>query len=236
MTVIIYALVKLFDKLEHAESFMKGNLRMSTLRKYKNYRDLNGELRGDPYEGVVSILQPSKIGMVKIGNTEILGTNLASPIVVHCENLLDKYAFCIYSLNSSGFDVISRETLFEFKKILEMHHSCFGLGRYCVVITNANSFISKCRDAIQSLNIEGGLGLVDYYDDSTVHGDFNVDRYGFQKRNIFSHQREYRVLIENDNRSEEYYYLNIGNISNISQLSTTEEFNEKLCINLPPDV
>lgn len=233
MTATIYALVKLFDKLEYAESFMNGNLRFSTLRSYKNLRDINGELRGDPFEGVVSLFQPSKIGMVKIDNVEILGMNIASPIVVQSEDLLDKHAFCLYSLNSRGFKEISNETLTEFKQVLELHNSCYGLGKYCVVITHANTFINKCRDRIKSLNICGSLGLVDYYDDSTFHGDFDVNRYGFQKRFMFSHQREYRILIDNDNRSEECVYLNIEDISNISQLSTTEEFNKLLRISLP---
>ncbi|WP_222860622.1 hypothetical protein, partial [Vibrio cholerae] len=58
--------------------------------------------------------------------------------------------FCIYSLNSRGHDTVSEETIREFKKTLELHESCFGLGKYCVFVTNASEFMKRCQLAIES--------------------------------------------------------------------------------------
>jgi len=234
MPAEIYALVKLLDKMEYAESFRQGHLRMCTLRSYKHYKDVSGELRGDEFEGVVSILQPSKIGEIQFGGNLIKGEDLATPIVICSNELLNKHAFCLYSLNSRGFDSITKDTFDEFRNSLELHHECFGLGKYCVVIINVTEFIERCKRAINKMNIKGKLGLVDYFDDSIIHGALEKEKHGFQKRIKYAHQREYRILIEN-NISMDCYSFNIGDISDISITSNTEEFNKQLKISLPKD-
>jgi len=229
----IYAFVKIFEKECHAKDFVSGKLCMNTIRSFKEYIDLSGELRGDEYEGIVALYQPKELGEIKFGNITIQASELAAPIVVHGNELLNENVFCIYSLNSSGHDSISSETLREFRRTIELHESCFGLGKFCVVILNASEFMLRCRTALEKLKLGGTMGLVEYFNEHEFHGDFNAERFGYHKRSLFKHQREYRIKVNLNSHNPGRYFLEVGNLSDIAMLTTPEEFNSQLEIGLP---
>lgn len=206
---------------------------MNTIRSFKEYKDENGELRGDEYEGIIALYQPEKLREVKIGEVTIPASDHAAPIVIHGEDLLDHNVFCIYSLNSRGYSSVSTETLSDFKRTIELHKSCFGLGKFCVVVLNASKFIDRCRAAIVEKKFAGHLGLVDYFDENKYHGYMAKDNLGFQKRSLFAHQREYRVKIKTNNKKPGPYILPIGDLSDIASIMTPQEFNENLKLQLP---
>lgn len=190
-------------------------------------------MRGDEYEGVIAIYQSKKLGQIKLGEHEILSSDLAAPIVIHCDHLLSHNVFCIYSLNSRGHNTVSAKTLSDFKKTLELHESCFGLGKYCVVITNVSQFIERCQTAIKKLNVNGSLGLVDYFNEREFNGTMPERMLGYQKRNLFSQQREYRVKINLNQSIPRPYVLEVGDLSDIAIMTTPEEFNSQLQLKLP---
>jgi len=229
----IYAFLKIFEKKEYADDFINGKLYMNTIKYFKEYIDISGELRGDRYEGISAIYQPAKIGSFKVEDIEISGSELSAPILVHDGELLNKNAFCIYSLNSSGYEAISAETLLDFKRTIELHESCFGLGNFCVAILNAQEFIDRCTAAIKSNNFAGTLGAVSYYDEREFHGEFPSEKLGYQKQSFFSHQREYRVLLNLRRAEAEPYTLNVGSLADIARLTTPQEFNRQLKLKLP---
>ena len=229
----IFAFVKLFENKNHAQDFVSGKLFMNTIRSFKEYKDEAGDLRGDEYEGIVALYQPEKLGEIKFGEHTIPASELAAPIVMHGNHLLDHNVFCIYSLNSRGHDTVSAETLSDFKRTLELHDSCFGLGKYCVAILNASQFIERCQSAIEKLNVNGNLGLVDYFNEHEFHGNMPSDKLGYQKRSMFSHQREYRVKIDLNRLESGPYILDVGDLSDIAVITTPKEFNEQLELKLP---
>jgi len=53
---------------------------------------------------------------------------------------------------------------------------------------------------------------VQYYDPKEIDGKINA----FQKRDIFSHQSEYRIFVEND--KDESIKMTIGSIEDIAQI------------------
>lgn len=229
---MVYAFVKIFTEESHAEAFRRGELYMKTIRMFKEHKDESGELRGDPMEGVVAWYQPNKIKL-EIGGREIPSNEIAVPIAIYSNELLENNAFFIYSLNSRGYDTISAETIRDFKRTLEIHEACYGLGAYCVAVLNAQEFINRCQAAVKSLNVTGKLGLVDYFDELTFSGALPQERHGFQKRSFFSHQREYRILIDL-NREPDIYTMPVGDLGDITtQVITPDEFNRQLGIRLP---
>lgn len=229
---MIYAFVKIFTEESHAEAFRKGDLFMKTIRMFKEHKDESGELRGDPMEGVVAWYQPDKIKL-EINGQEVAGSEIAAPIAIHSNELLEQNAFCIYSLNSRGHETVSAETIKDFKRTLEIHEACYGLGAYCVAVLNVQEFINRCQEKVKSLNIDGTLGLVDYFDELTFNGTLPKEMHGFQKRSFFSHQREYRVLVDL-RREPDIYTMNIGDLSDITtEVITPDEFNRQLEITLP---
>ncbi|WP_156879116.1 hypothetical protein [Oceanobacter kriegii] len=229
----IFAFVKLFENREYAEDFVDGKLFMNTIRSFKEYKDESGELRGDEYEGIVALYQPDKLGEIRFDEHVIPASDLAAPIVVHGDHLLSHNVFCIYSLNSRGHETVSAETLSDFKRTLELHDSCFGLGKFCVVILNASQFIERCKAAIEKLNVNGNLGLVDYFDEHEFHGSMPEEKLGYQKRSLFSHQREYRVKIDTARPEPSPYILEVGDLSDIAVITTPKEFNSQLELKLP---
>lgn len=229
----IFAFVKIFEEIEHAEALLNGTLFMNTIRSFKEYRDKSGELRGDEYEGIIALYQPCKLKEIKLGEVTIQASEIAAPIVVHGDALLNNNVFCIYSLNSRGHDSVSAETLHDFKRTLELHDSCFGLGKYCVVINNTQEFIERCRKAIEKENFDGSLGLVDYFNEHEFHGNMPEENLGFQKRSFFCHQREYRVKIDTNISNPCPYFLDIGNLSDIAFISTPADFNKSIELRLP---
>ncbi|WP_226648450.1 hypothetical protein [Microbulbifer variabilis] len=230
---MIYAFVKIFTEKEHAEAFIKGDLFMQTVSAFKEHRDSSGELRGDPMEGIVAWYQPTNV-KVEVGGNQILSEDIAAPIAIHSKSVLDKNAFCIYSLNSRGFEAISAQTLRDFKSILEIHESCYGLGAYCVAVLNAQEFINRCSTAIKDRNLEGSMGLVDYFDELNFSGNFPAEKHGYQKRSFFSRQREYRIVLDINRTPSSSFTLNIGDLSDItSNVISPSEFNKHLEISLP---
>ena len=229
---MIYAFVKIFTQESHAEAFRKGDLFMKTIRMFKEHKDESGELRGDPMEGIVAWHQPDKIRL-EIGGHIIPSNEIAAPIAIHSNKLLENNAFCIYSLNSQGHDTVSAETIRDFKRTLEIHEACYGLGAYCVAVLNAQEFINRCLAAVESLSVNGKMGLVDYFDELTFSGILPKEGHGFQKRSFFSHQREYRILVE-INREPDIFTMNVGDLSDITtRVITPDEFNRQLEIRLP---
>ncbi|CAN2042496.1 conserved hypothetical protein [Candidatus Magnetomoraceae bacterium gMMP-15] len=206
---------------------------MNTIQTFKEYEDSSGELRGDKYEGLCAIYQPDKIQTLKMGNHCVSPSSLTSPIVIYGDDLLSHNVFCLYSLNTQGFDSVSSETLTEFKRALGLHTSCFGLGNYCVYIYNPAAFISRCQSTLNNLYVTGNMGLVEYVDENEFHGKLPENKLGFQKRSLFKQQREYRIKVDTGRVSPEPYILDIGDINDISGMYSPQEFNEQLKIRLP---
>lgn len=233
MAAKIYALVKIFECQKYAEGFMDGRLFMNTIRHFQKYKDQNGELRGDPYEGIVAMYQPNKFTEIRIDNLVISSKEIATPVVVHNNELLNKNAFCIYTLNSRGIDSNPMMLSSEFKQTIEIHDSCYGFGPYCVVVHNAEAFINRVYKAIKEAGYDGSLCLVDYFDDNSFHGLFPPNRLGYQKRSFFRHQQEYRVLIDTKRAESKEYILDIGSLRDITKLIPTDKFNSLLEIKSP---
>ena len=230
---MIYGLVKIFKEKQHAQSFINGELYMQTLRDFKDWTDENGELRGDPCEGIVGYFQPDDV-QLEVGDFKLDSNALTGAVLYHSDKLLSRNSFCTYAINSRGFDKITFETLQEFKKTLEVHSKCYGLGSYCVAITNVSEFISRAQSAIKVINVDAILSLVDYFDEENFSGSLDPKMYGFQKRSIFKHQREHRILIDLNLKTPDKFTLKLGDLSDITTgIMTAEKFNNILEVQLP---
>lgn len=228
----VFAFVKIYDSIGHAYDFVKGKLFMNTIRAFKEHSDEAGELRGDKCEGIIAWFQPESV-QVSFAGHKIPSADIAAPIPVHSNDVLRKNAFCIYSLNSRGHDSVNAETLADLKATLQIHKSCFGLGSHCVVVTNATKFKKRIEKAISNLGYSGSLCLVDYFDEKTFSGYLPKERWGYQKRSFFKHQREYRVLIDTELESPKPLFLEVGDLSDICFITTPNEFNSSIKLKLP---
>ncbi|MBN56604.1 MAG: hypothetical protein CMI04_02785 [Oceanospirillaceae bacterium] len=227
---VIYAFVRIFEQKEHAECFLRGDLRFGRIRAYKAYVDKNGEQRGDPFEGIVSWLQPNMVN-IKYGDLVIPSEDIAAPIAIHSNEVLNKFALCLYAIHSGNTETITQETLDDFKRSLLIHEKSFGLGSYCVLITNAREFQNRVYSSLDG-KINGGMARVNYFDEG-LHFPRLPEKYdGMHKRATFSHQNEYRVIADFE-IDDDYFTLSVGDLSDIGLITTPKEFNQKLEVELP---
>ncbi len=229
----IYVFVKIVDKIEYAESLMDGKLHMNSVRFFKEYRDKEGHLRGDPYEGIAACYQPERTGEITLGDLTIPSSSLAGPIVAHYDHILDSRAFCLYSVDSRGHDTVSAETLSDFKEALEIHRHNFGFGTHCVVILDGKEFLNRTRKAIRKAGLRHSSHLIEYFDETSFHGIVPENRQGFFKRKKYQLQREFRLLLHSGQQLDEPFMLDVGDLHDIIKLTTPEDFNDELKVTLP---
>jgi hypothetical protein len=233
-STIILGVLKVFEKLEYALAFRRGQLYMNTLAHFRGYEDTPGEQRGDSYEGASGVFQPSGLGPIKVGEIEIPPAELAGPLLVHRREVEMWNVFCMYSLNTGGLgEGVSRETLADVNAKLQLHEKCHGLGEHVVAVTNFLQFRDRVSAAITKSGMGGAMALVRYYDDETFHGPFEPNLIPFQKRKQYAHQREYRVVVHRQQRVSTPLILEIGDISDITLLTTTKEL--KIEMRLPEE-
>ncbi|MGL1053714.1 hypothetical protein ACSTD8_21495 [Vibrio vulnificus] len=230
---MIYTFLKIFDKKEYAEQFLKGELYMQTLRDFKDWKDENGELRGDPLEGITAYFQPDSVDII-LGGKKINPKEISSPIVIHNDSLLGRNAFCLYSLNSDGFKTVTNENKLQFKNILSIHKDCYGLGGYCVCVLKPHDFTNKIAQKLDTTNFNYTADLVKYFDERSFNGELDSKYHGLQKRSSYSHQHEFRLLVDRKVSTPSSFTLSIGNISKYcTEILTPDEFNDILKIQLP---
>lgn len=233
----VFMLVKVVAKQEHADAFVRGSLFMNSLAYFRDFKDPQGILRGDPYEGIGAIWQPSQIGELRVGDISIPPADLGGPVLLQNEGVMQARVFCTYAANSRGFEAgVSSENLADLKRVLQVHQSCYGFGSIAIVVTNfrefRDRFVRAVKAADRSVVAAGYAGLVEYYDEETHHGNFH-DKPGFHKRLQYADQREYRLMVRLRQPPQEPYTFEIGDLSDIVKLTTPEEFNRELKIGLP---
>ncbi|MDY7560814.1 hypothetical protein [Pseudomonas sp. AB6] len=227
--MIIYTLLKIFETKNYAEEFLSGSLYMNTLKYFaEEHVDNAGELRGDSYEGLIGHYQPSQISTLSVNEIKISGDQLASPILVHSNNLLASNVFCMFAVNSGACTELSDENLDIFRESLKIPPACHGLGAYCVVLLNTSEFLARCDEALDKLNLPFQRSMVNYFDDQTFHGRIPEAELGFHKRKRFSVQQEYRLRVDPVNELPGPLRLEIGSLKDIAVIVTPQQFNDGL--------
>ena len=138
MSRTIFFFVKVFDKKEYAEDFIKGKLFSNRLSFFRKYEEDESANRGDKHEGVVGWHQSDQIRL-KINGRVI--TDLAGPVMTQMNWHDHLNVFCIYAAHSGEFEEISEETIDDFKKQISIPEECKNLGEYAVIVTNVTKFI-----------------------------------------------------------------------------------------------
>jgi hypothetical protein len=228
----IFFFVKVFDRQEYAEDFVKGNLFANRLSFFRKYEEEGAGNRGDKHEGVVSWHQPDQIRLEINGR---LITGLAGPVMtqMHWHDHLN--VFCIYAAHSGEFEEVSEETLDAFKEQIAIPNDCQKLGKYAVIVSSASEFIKRIRTAVSANNYGLNAGLVEYYDPTDFHGSFSEIESIFRKRDEYKHQKEYRFAFDTGIEGDNPLILNIGDISDITMQCEVSDVTRYLKIKLPSD-
>ncbi|MGL5458367.1 MAG: hypothetical protein ACRDBY_01970 [Cetobacterium sp.] len=215
---ILYACSKTFSKIEYAQDFLKGILRFMPLNYYTN---LEGDSREDKYEGVSSFLQPHLSKFV-INGMELNPKELVGPILIRSD--LDKaHIFCMsaFYFQSSKLIVETEEEIWEnfYKPCKE---KLLTFGDITVFITNIKEFFKRVDNAIKANELIYKRNLVEYRTLNDFHGE--VKDPGFIKDLRYRNENEYRISLKE--LSDEPFFLNIGDISDIAWIFDTKDIDK----------
>jgi len=249
MTQKIVLLVKVFDKEEYADAFIRtGEMFCKTIGQFKR---IEGDVaRCDQFEAPSDWHQPDRISLTlsfKKPDGEEKSfpiEGLAGPLVMQSTAQDRLNAFCMYAVTVPDFEEsyeTEEERLHVIEKINSMLkiHATLGeemlsLGEYAVIIIKVEDFIDKVSKAAKLEGYLSWRGLVDYFDPETFHGSFGEIESVFKKRNIYSYQKEFRFVFDS-NKPEEEKTLHAGPLNGIALKLKTREINSKLELKLAED-
>ncbi|MGL1902533.1 MAG: hypothetical protein OCC49_10385 [Fibrobacterales bacterium] len=206
MKKYIITLIK-FGERKYMEDFKnEGKMFFQRLRKYCH---MENREQGDTNEGLTHVYQPDKITLTVNGIevSEIQG------VVKVDETGRNPLIHCMYTLNSDHY--------IDYQKSIDLiDKKCCDFGDTALVITNLKEFHSRFKDACEQRSFGAKCKTVKYVDPESYHGEMGA----FRKFDNFSHQNEFRFLLD-ASIQEESYTLELGSIEDISMMVPVGELN-----------
>ncbi|MDC4505781.1 hypothetical protein OIN82_18535 [Acinetobacter baumannii] len=218
-------LARVFSKEEYAKDFINnGKFRLNTLNFFKGYEEEHANNIGDVYEGIryrATAEQEVKVTIEYNGKREEIEVQ---EVYSHDNYVLNNNVFCLYA---PSVDIEKKYTLEAMREIVAFQEDAEKLGDYLVIITNPDEFFERVRKTILKLGYTLKRGLVEYVDfNNPVH--VPIEKIGFVKSDEFSHQKEYRLMVDDGRNIDEYIELQIGPLNDIAFLIPTKDFNQSL--------
>lgn len=215
----IFFLGKVFSKESYAEEFVsKGKFICNTLNFFKNYEDKEKNNIGDIFEGMGYRITPNSGAKLNMGGHDIDYKELH----FHSNRHLNLNAFCLYGPNAKEDENITIDSV---KNLIRIQEDAKNLGEYFVVIHKVDEFIRRMNQKLNTLGFSFRSHCVEYKD---LSEDFHIqsDQIGFIKAKEFSHQKEFRYLIDTGCSSSAPIFIEIGSISDIAFKMKIIDFNK----------
>ncbi len=198
-----------FGKESDIEKFCRlGQLFMQPLREYRNRED--DELRSDKDEGASWTIQPdlAKLQMEVDGVFRAI-PGIVGPIRYSRDQDQDVNVFCMYALCRK-----TPQTLVDPKN--------FSFGDTYVSLKDGDEFLRRVRQAVIPTGQQLHWQLVEYLERNTYSGPMGI----FSKFNNFQYQSEFQIVLTPG--MGEKYFLNIGDLSDITMTGKLLEINNQI--------
>jgi len=250
MSKKIYCLVKIYDDEKHAKAFIDtGEMYCNTLKAFKKRADDNE--RGDRFEGASQWFQPKDIKLsLTLGNEngEVLYTisnveqDLAGPVIAQPAIFDDFNVFCMCAITIEDFEE-SYSTEDEEKLVKEKINNsiaaqikidpqCQSFGDHAVVICNVERFIKTVVSHVEKNNMEIFHGLVEYFDHENSTVSFKDIEPIFRKQKTYSHQNEFRFVVNTDNKTKGPITIDVGPLNEFAFKYPLKDLNTDLEIKI----
>ncbi|HHJ0103612.1 TPA: hypothetical protein ACQD72_001620 [Yersinia enterocolitica] len=230
-------LLKIFSNEKYKDEFLRGNLYMNTIDYFRKYEENTDGNVADKNEALSGWWQPNEIKIVIEVNgekRELNPNDMPAPVTLSMNAHDHANIFCMTHLHSHEIDMSRVTSIEEENKLREyftLPEDMEKLGEHLVVITDPMLFLQKTRNAAQML-IDAGQGFwysakqISYYDEvkSSLFLKNEMEA-PFHKQKKYEHQSEYRICFGRDNPNNVAKTLSIGDISDITVVTKTKEFN-----------
>lgn len=208
-----FPLIK-FKNREIIESLRSGKIYLNSLKWFREYENESGDIVvGDSYEGMLHV-NDGELIIKETGEHQRLNDTIIPTV------LSNSYVFCMTYIDP-------RNDKFEFTD--EQKEELVQFGDTALLILDSDAFISKIKKAAEEKGYKIYFNNVHYYDEtidwadifiSLIPGTHNI---AFWKRKTYSNQQEFRMVIPVEEYTEDHIELDIGDISDISEIFTTEQ-------------
>ena len=200
------------DKIDYLQ---KGKIYLKSLAYYrKQEKDTGEDTVGDLFESMIHV-NDGYIFIPELGMREKLTDSLIETSFSNC------FVFCMLSLENTS-------NIFQFSD--EQKEKILDFGDTALLITDRDAFLQRVAVALERDDIKGYHGFINYYDETKDHVKYwaslitnGINHVAFWKRERYAYQQEYRFLIEPPATENDYYELDIGDITDISIVLTAKE-------------
>lgn len=221
-------LAKIFQKEEYLDDFLDGNLYINCLGFFQNLETKNlAETQADPLEGITAQFQPKDFQLTfsvpEIGISHTIPTeDYAAPSCLKNPYLFNLKCLCFYApvIKLDDLDTVKEQVTIS-KKMEE------DFGSLLVVFHNPQEFLNRVKAAVIANKYGYKSRRVSYFS-SMDNFQASDNSMGFDKRDKFSFQKEFRILIETHEHKPTPLRLKIGSIRDICEPMTVDQFNNDM--------
>lgn len=115
---MIWYMIKFFECEKYADDFLKGQLYLNRLAKFREMEEACTDGRGDQTEAVAIWIQPDdfimELNIPGVENTTITKADLAAPVSMWYSDYDYHHVLCVYAVYTEGFKY-SQDGRFELK-------------------------------------------------------------------------------------------------------------------------
>ena len=207
-----------FQNADRIEQFKQGKIWMNSLKVFREMAQKSPEI-GDDYEAVFHINEAvAHITPIDGGSTTMAPINNELMKTAH----MNDFVFCMFGINPN----VNNFTFSE-----EQKEKMLEFGDTALIITDSDEFYKRIQSALKVKGIpleRAFCGFVKYYDESVDSVNVIVDlmrgmhNVAFQKRKDYAYQQEFRILVFNDDVAKRNIELDIGDISDISEVVSSK--------------
>lgn len=222
-----WSLLMKFGSEENLKKLQAGQLYMKNLKYYVDLEKTTDDADvGDKYDGQM-VLQDIKINMYTVDTNKFIAQFNAptasmdlgySQCPVFCMFMFDYRNHVEEHLDGENLTVKYQFTEEQLKKMP-------NFGDSVLIIKNGDEFVNRVKKGLLNAGYGFTRDHVQYYAFNNVEHLKQVQkdnsRIAFWKRDKYSYQQEYRFLVHDF--VDDYLSVDIGDISDITQLLRTEE-------------
>ncbi|MDC5492372.1 MAG: hypothetical protein AB1706_05375 [Pseudomonadota bacterium] len=213
---------RVFSKLQYAEDFVKlGKFRLNTIKFFKDYVDEHDNNIGDQNEGLIFRFLKDHNAKVQMKVGDVIEEIDYESVCAHSDYVLHNKIFCLYAPNA---DENQQFTIEEIQQFIALQEETDNLGSHLVIITKPNEFVKRLRAEIIRLGYSMKARLIEYRDFSQPI-EIDENEMGFVKSLEFSHQKEYRFMVDDGKNENLPLDISIGSLEDITLMLPIEDFN-----------
>lgn len=186
---------------QYIESTRKGKLYMNSLGFF---RAMEQEGIGDKQEGI----------MISNGTGMLLFEGQVLAEFKNMKTYINCPIFCASSIDLKQIEEGHYEFVISSKMLQEIMVD--KTKQYEILLFEKKEFIKRIKQALIREGLQGAMGRVKYTEEIKMFPKEKAYNFAFRKSPIFSHQKEWRLVLHMNIDKNQHYILDVGDISDIT--------------------